>query len=293
MRLNVPKSSLNVDIKTGLIGMNKYLAEKFPEWEEVCCEVTECLNKALTRNLRQYGPLSVTIMCGADVRLMTDIARAAVKKLGCVGDGAVYTIDENRADPVDPFVSCVRKNPNAAIIFTGVNATTSPAVLCRLRGVLCSSVLKNSDNQEASYHYASVFALCADTVNKSNAMDFISDGSCSIDEETKNVLAFIGADNYGVISLDGLNANKAAHLFDKIFMPKLRHAVKSYRCEADITLTDSVKEEIMKKLFTVTAWSNMYKIIEKILLLVMTNNLSSDINIEFVEGKFSVELNRE
>ena len=29
-RLNVPKSSLNVDIKTGLIGMDSYLAEKFP-----------------------------------------------------------------------------------------------------------------------------------------------------------------------------------------------------------------------------------------------------------------------
>ena len=114
-RLNVPKNSLNVDIKTGLIGMDRYLAEKFPGWEEACCKVTKSLSKALTRNLRQYGPLSVTIMCGADVRLMTDIARAAVKKLGCVGDGAVYTIDVNRADPVDPFVSCVRKNPNAAI----------------------------------------------------------------------------------------------------------------------------------------------------------------------------------
>ena len=290
-RLNVPKSSLNVDIKTGLIGMDEYLAVKFPGWEEVCCKVTKSLNKALTRNLRQYGPLSVTIMCGADVRLMTDIARAAVKKLGCVGDGAVYTIDVNRADPVDPFVSCVRKNPNAAIIFTGVNAATSPVVLCRLKEVLCSGVLKNSDNQEASYRYASVFVLCAGTVNKSNAMGFISDGSYSIDDEMKNVLTFIGADNYDIISLDGLNADKAALLFDKIFMSQLRHAAKSCRCEADITLADSAKEEIKKKLFSVTAWSNMYKIIEEILLLVMTNNPPSDINIEFVEGKFRAELN--
>ena len=224
---------------------------------------------------------------------MTDIARAAVKKLGCVGDGAVYTIDVNRADPVDPFVSCVRKNPNAAIIFTGVNVATSPVVLCRLREVLYSGVLKNCDNQEASYRYASVFVLCACTVNKSNAMGFISDGSYSIDDETKNVWTFIGADNYDIISLDGLNANKAALLFDKIFIPQLRHAAKSCKCEADITLTDSAKEKIKKKLFSVTAWSNMYKIIEEILLLVMTNNPSSDINIEFVEGKFRVELNRE
>ena len=54
---------------------------------------------------------------------------------------------------------------------------------------------------------------------------------------------------------------------------------------------EDVKEEIKKKLFSVTAWSNMYKIIEEILLLVMTNNPSSDINIEFVEGKFRAELN--
>ena len=105
------------------------------------------------------------------------------------------------------------------------------------------------------------------------------------------MLTFIGADNYDIISLDGLNANKAALLFDKIFMSQLRHAAKSCRCEADITLTDSAKEEIKKKLFSVTAWSNMYKIVEEILLLVMTDDSSSDINIEFVEGKFRAELN--
>ena len=164
-------------MKSGLAGMEEYLEEKFPGWEEVCHKVAESLAKALTRGLRQNGPLSATVLCGPDFRLMLDAAKAAVRKLGCVGEGAVYVLDVNRADPSDPFTSCVRRNPNAAIIFTGISIATPPQVLARLREVLSGGILKKENNLTASYRHANVFVICEGEAKKTNAVGFVRDDS--------------------------------------------------------------------------------------------------------------------
>ena len=51
-----PKASLCADMRNGLDGMETYLNEKFPGWEDVCRKMTESLSKVLTRGLRHTGP---------------------------------------------------------------------------------------------------------------------------------------------------------------------------------------------------------------------------------------------
>lgn len=272
-RIGVPKASLCADMKSGLDGMEEYLEEKFPGWEDVCRKMTESLSKVLTRGLRHTGPLSTTLLCGPDTRLMLDLAKTAVRKLGCVGEGAVYTIDVNRADPADPFTSYVRRNPNAAIIFTGVSVATPPQVLARLREVLSDGVLKSENNLTASYRHSNVFVLCECETKKTNAVGFVRDDSVSytIDVDTVCVLEAIGADRNGVITVGAPDAGKTRNIYDRVFLPLLSGSASKCGCDVRIELTETAGEEVQKRLRSLTAWSAMYDAVEEIVLTVMAH----------------------
>ena len=296
-RIGVPKASLCADMKSGLAGMEEYLEEKFPGWEDVCCKMTENIAKALTRGLRQNGPLSTTVLCGPDSRLMLDAAKAAVRKLGCVGEGAVYVIDVNRADPSDPFTACVRKNPNAAIIFTGVSITTPPQVLARLREVLVGGVLKNENNLTASYRYSNVFALCEDEAKKTNAVGFVRDDNSyySINGDTAYVLEAIGADRNGVITVGAPDAGRINDIYERVFLPILTKSAAQCGCTIRAELAETARVEMLKRLRSVTAWSAMYGAIEEIVLAVIAERLGGEAEqavIGYDCGRFRAEEKR-
>ena len=272
-RISVPKSSLSTDARSGIIGMYEYLSGKFVGWEKVCGKVTESLRKALTRSLRQKGPLSATVLCGQDSRLMSDIAREAAKKLGCVGDGAVHTIDVNMADPVDPFVTCVRKNPNAAVIFTGVNIATPPQVLCRLKEVLCNGILKSGENLTASYRHSNVFVVCEGETKKTNTVGFVRDDSSSysIDGDTAYLLEAIGADRNIVITVGAPETGKINDIYERVFLPLLIRSAGKCGCNIRVELAKTAREEMLTRLRSVTAWSAMYDAVEEIVLTVIAD----------------------
>ena len=297
-RIGVPKASLCANMKSGLDGMETYLNEKFPGWEDVCSKMTESLAKALTRGLRQHGPLSATVLCGPDKRLMLDAAKAAVRKLGYVGEGAVYTIDVNRADPADPFTACVRKNPNTAIIFTGANIATPPQVLGRLREVLVGGVLKSENNLTASYRHSNVFVICEGEAKKTNAVGFVRDdrSSYSIDGDTACVLEAIGADRNGVITAGAPDAGKINDIYERVFLPLLTRSAAKYGCNACIELTETARVEMLKRLRSVTAWSSMYDAIEEIVLAVIAERPDGEaeqtVIIDYDDGRFRAEEKR-
>lgn len=279
-RIGVPKASLCADMKSGLDGMETYLNEKFPGWEEVCRKLTKSLEKSLTRGLRQHGPLSATVLCGPDTRLMLDLAKTAVRKLGCVGEGAVYVIDVNRADPSDPFTSYVRRNPNAAIIFTGISIATPPQVLGRLREVLASGVLKSESGLTASYRHSNVFVLCEGEAKKTNAVGFVRDDSVSytVDGDTAFVLEAIGVDRNGVITVGAPDAGKTSGIYERVFLPLLTRSASKCGYNIKVVLAETAREEILTRLRSVTAWSAMYDAIEEIVLTVMAHR--PDENVE-------------
>lgn len=290
-RIGVPKVSLCADMKSGLAGMEEYLEEEFPGWEEVCRRVTESLGKALTRNLRQNGPLSATVLCGPDSRLMLDLAKAAVRKLGCVGEGAVYAIDVNRADPSDPFTLCVRKNPNAAVIFTGVSSAAPPQVLGRLREVLCNGMLKSESGLTASYRHSNVFVLCEGEARRSNAVGFIRDdiSSYSLDGDTACVLEAICADRNSVITVGAPDAGKTSNIYDQVFLSLLSRSAAKCGCNVRIELTETAMGEMLKRLRSVTAWSKMYNAVEEIVLAVMADRADCEtgqVAINYDSGRF-------
>lgn len=296
-RIGVPKASLCADMRSGLDGMETYLNEKFPGWEDVCCKLTESLEKALTRSLRQNGPLSATVLCGPDSRFMLDVVKAGVRKLGYVGEGAVYVIDVNRADPSDPFTSCVRRNPNAAIIFTGVSIATPPQVLARLREVLSCGVLKNENNLTSSYRHANVFAICEGEAKKTNAVGFVRDDSSSysIDGDTACVLEAIGADRNSVITVGAPDAGKINNIYERVFLSLLTRSAAKCGCNVKVELVETAREEILTRLRSVTAWSAMYDAIEEIVLAVIAERPDGEAEqavIGYDGGRFRTEEKR-
>ena len=271
-RLGVPRSSLSSGMAEGLDGMSGYLEARFPGWNAVCADITESLNRARTRKLRRDGPLASVILCGPDARFMNDISHAAAKKLGCAGDGAIFRIDVNKADPEDPYTVYVRRNPNAALIFSGINENTDPAVISRLREILCSGKLKNAAGQTADYSHACVFFLCEDELRGGGQIGFIQGGKGEyrISETAEYLVEALGADRHSVITAGAPDAAYIPKLFEKIFLPLLAASAKRCGCESRIILSETGKSKVKEILATQTAWSGMHEAVEEIVLTAVT-----------------------
>lgn len=271
-RLGVPRSSLSSGITEGLDGMCGYLEARFPGWNAVCAKITESLNRARTRKLRSEGPLASVILCGPDARFMNDISQAAAKKLGCAGEGAIFRIDVNKADPEDPYTVHVRRNPNAAIIFSGINEKTDPAVISRLREILCNGKLKNAAGQTADYSHACVFFLCEDELRGSGQIGFIQGGKGEyrISDTAEYLVEALGADRNGVIPAGAPDAAYIPKLCEKIFLPLLAESAKRCGCESRIILTEAGKSKVKEILAAPTAWSGMHEAVEEIVLRAVT-----------------------
>lgn len=272
-RLGVPRDSLVADVAAGLDCIQEYLSSRFPGWETSCEKVAESLNRARTRKLRRNGPLASAILCGTDMRLMTDISKAAAKKLGCAGEGAIFEVDVNKADPVDQYTACVRRNPNAALIFTGISGRTDPAVISRLWEILSNGKLKNNANQTADYSNAYVFFLCEDEPHSGGQIGFIQErgSECRISDSAAYLIEALGGDRNNTVAAGPPDAASIPELYEKVFIPLLEKSAKRCGYESRIVLSETAKSEVKKIIGTQTAWTGMHDAVEEIILSIMAD----------------------
>ena len=266
-RLGVSRSTLTTSISAGLDGMCAYLFERFPGWNGVCEQITESLRRARTRRLRKNGPLASVILCGADARLMLELSQSAAKKLGCTGSGAIFHIDVNKADPGDPYTECVRYNPNAALIFSGIGDRTDPAVISRVREILCSGKLKNEAGQTADYSHAYVFFLIENEIRNGGQIGFISSGvnyGNQLSESAAFVVEALGGERNSVVAVGAPAAEYIQKLYDDTFLSILDRSAKRCGCDVSIVLSETAKARVKEILRTQTAWSGMYNAVEEI-----------------------------
>ncbi len=278
-RLGVPRSSLAAGISEGLEGMYACLSERFPGWNAVCKKITESLGRARTRALRKNGPLASVILCGPDARLMLELSQSAAKKLGCAGDGAIFIVDVNKADPYDPYTECVRRNPNAALIFAGIGERTDPAVISRLREILCNGKLKNASGQSADYCNAYVFFIIEGELRRGCQIGFLSGGSSEnrISESTELIVEALGADMNSVVLTGAPEAAYIQKLCENAFTPLLKRSAKRCGFGGRIVLSEPAKSLVKEILRTQTAWSGMYDAVEEIILIAMADSQADGI----------------
>ena len=277
-RMGVPRSSLVAGITEGLEGMYACLSERFPGWNAVCKKITESLGRARTRALRRNGPLASVVICGPDARLMLELSQSAAKKLGCTGDGAIFIVDVNKSDPADPYTVCIRRNPNAALIFTGIGERTDPAVILRLREILCNGKLKNAAGQTADYSRAYVFFLIDDELRRGGQIGFLSVGSCEnrISESAELIIEALCADRDSVVSTGAPEAAYIKKLYENKFVPLLDEGSKRCGFGGRIALSEPAKVRVKEILGTQTAWSGMYDAVEEIILIAMAAYSQAD-----------------
>lgn len=292
-RLAVPCSSLAAGIAEGLEGMYAFLSERFPGWNAVCRKITESLNRARIRALRKNGPLAAVVLCGPDARLMLELSLSAAKKLGCAGDGAIFIVDVNKSDPADPYTVCVRRNPNAALIFTGIGERTDPAVISRLREILCNGKLKSASGQSADYSRAYVFLLVEDEPRHGCQIGFVSGGRYGnrLSESACFIVEALGADRNSVVSTGAPDAAYIPKLYENTFTPLLERSAKRCGFEGRIVPSESAKVRVREILSAQTAWSGMYGAVEEIILSVLSERSGGETEqtvIAYYGGRFHI-----
>lgn len=83
------------------------------------------------------------------------------------------------------------------------------------------------------------------------------------------LLETICADKSSVITVGAPNAGKINDIYERVFLPILTKNAAKCGCNVCIELTETAREEILKRLCSLTAWSAMYSAVEEIVLAVI------------------------
>ena len=290
LRIGVSEQSLVINLAKGLANLSKELFDKFPGWEKAVNGIKLSARKALTRKLRNSGPLSLTVLYGQDARLLRDMAVSSAAALGCVGDNAVFEVDVNRTDASDPYTSNIRKNPNAAFIFSGISLSSPAVAFQRLREIAHNGVLKDSQNRIANYDSSHVFFLC-DALPDKRAMGF-GNNTSKPDGDTETLLAMLGVPIKNAVNISKPDKAKLEVIYDRIFLPLLKDSAERVGLPDELELTEKAKNRIFELLASERAWSRMYSSVEDIIEKSFDTGVQGTVFVDY-NGTFEVEQPRE
>lgn len=163
--------------------------------------------------------------------------------------------------------------------------------------MLCNGILKSGENLTANYRHANVFVICEGEAKNTCTVGFIRDdnNSYSIDADTACVLEAIGAGRNSVIIVGAPDAGKIDDIYDRVFLPLLLKSSEKCGCNARVGLAETAREEVLKRLCSVTAWSNMYNVVEDIVLAVIADGPDRETGqaaIDYDSGRFCTEERR-
>ena len=254
-KLGILKERFEQDITRSIRGLNGKLSDAVPAWKTA-------LSEALTRNLRDEGPLCMAAMSGSDILLLRDVAGYAAAAMGFDKSEIIRVSPMDTAEKLTkPFIV----NPNRAIIAElrkdgGYDASEITVLLTLiLRDGHVKGRYGNVD-----YSRAPVFLLFEGEEEKCAAMGFGAGTKSSVrlNATQEDLAKFWGVGR--LICFDNIGADEAEALYEKRFLPMLAKHAKD-AAAPKITVAESAKGAITRRLASPDGWSAAKKITSELI----------------------------
>lgn len=262
-KLGIERKRFKQDITRNIRGLADKLFDEIPAWHNALTELSSSLSEALTRNLRDEGPLCMVAMSGSDISLLRDVAGYAAAAMGFDKSEIIRVSTTDTAEKLtDPFIV----NPNRAIIAElrkdGVYDASESIGLLTL--ILRDGHAKGKYGN-ADYSSAPVFLLFEGEEEKCAAMGFGADTKSSVrlNATQEDLSKFWGAER--LICFGNIGMDEAEALYEKRFLPMLTKHTKDATAPK-ITVAENAKGAITKRLASPDGWSAAKKITSELIL---------------------------
>ena len=263
-KLGIPAERFELNLAQNIREIAGKLEAKFPAWHDSISMLSKKLSDAITRDLREKGPLCKAAISGSDIALLRDLSYEAAKAMGFAKDEIIRVVPTDSPDElIEPFIV----NPNRAIIMEIRNGRryTDTKNIALMTLILREGRIKNAFN-DVSYNKAPVFVLLEGEEEKCLAIGFGQNqqpGSTKLTPE-QDMLLETWFDGETAICFGGLDIQESEKLYDRHFLPLLEKQRKRLGAPK-VTMGTSAKEYIVRQLASSRGWSRASEIAEEII----------------------------
>ena len=285
-KLGIPAERFELNLAQNIREIAGKLEAKFPAWHDSISMLSKKLSDAITRDLREKGPLCKAAISGSDIALLRDLSYEAAKAMGFAKDEIIRVVPTDSPDElIEPFVV----NPNRAIIMEIRNGRryTDTKNIALMTLILREGRIKNAFN-DVSYNKAPVFVLLEGEEEKCLAIGFGHNqqpGSTKLTPE-QDMLLETWFDGETTICFGGLNMHEAEELYNRHFLPLLEKQRKRLGTPK-VTIGTSAKEYIVRQLASSRGWSRASEITEEIIRMSVLRG-GKGYFAEYIDGEITL-----
>ena len=265
-KLGIRSERFEQDLTSSIKRLEEKLSEEIPAWRSSLTELVSAVSEALTRELREEGPLCTATMSGSDISLLRD---AAVYASMAMGYDQSEIIKVSATDTAGKLTEPFLVNPNRAIIaelrkdgvYDGNEILGLLTLILRQGRVSCNSA-------NISYAKSPVFILFDGEEEKTGTMGFGAEAKAGVRLTEKQESLVKLWDLGRPICFSIINADEADTLYEKRFLPLLAKHTKTAGAPK-ITIGESAEALIKRRLASSNGWGIAKEIVSDLIRRAM------------------------
>lgn len=252
-KLGIRKERFEQDLTSSIKGLKGKLSNAVPAWRNALTELSLALSEALTRDLRDEGPLCTAAMYGSDISLLRDVAIHTAEAMGFDNSEIIRVSAADTAEKlIEPFIV----NPSRAIIaeLRKDGVYDGSEVIGLLSLILREGRAKGRRSGDADFSRAPVFLLFECDEEKCATIGFGAPEKTSVrlTEKQEELVKFLRPGQ--PICFGDICAEEAGALYQKRFLPLFEKQAKKVNAPK-ITLSADAEALIRKRLASPNGWS--------------------------------------
>ena len=285
-KLGIPAERFELNLAQNIREIAGKLEAKFPAWHDSISMLSKKLSDAITRDLREKGPLCKAAISGSDIALLRDLSYEAAKAMGFSKDEIIRVVP---TDSPDELIEPVLVNPNRAIIMEirGGRQYADTKIMALMTLILREGRVKNAFG-DVVYNKAPVFVLFEGEEEKGGVIGFEQSGHLKLSKLTpeQDMLMETWFDGENPICFGSIDKAEAEKLYMAHFLPLLEKQRKRLNAPR-VTILEPAKEYIVRQLASPRGWSRASEIAEEIIRMSILQGCKACI-VENINGEITL-----
>ena len=291
-KLDVPHGSIVGSLNERMQKLQVILREAFPGWEEACDELALALEPALTRQLRNAGPLVAVVLSGSDEDLLKNVAKEASSAMGYLESEIEYVgLSDGSCKYTDgsedhPLIAPFHKNPHSALILSDFRDTADKQTLAYAEKIIKDGSIPYMRQRKIDFSRVPVFILTKSKEKKAFESIGFGDGNKGKSRKPKNAadtLKMLDVGELPLVSFGVPEKNRVDILIEKAFCGRLAENLKIIDCKCSVSLTQQATEYLKSLCSDAKAWEYLIKEAEKIVSYIIKGKTKGNVLADHME----------